>query len=324
MALQTLNLRKKNGGRRYYDYCELITTEYKWATKFLKEICNMFDSIFVKKNSDQKQSPDKESDAFVKERKENNKRISESVDALERSNPYTRESYKEYFTQAALVRDDMKQSKLFKEDRDNLWRRYTKMSDYVYNRQQSEYNEFKGKSESHKSIIVDKAYYCDPYNDGGLIGRILPGGYSKDSFNDLKSLSDNLKGVRELFAQWKDEMSKQDKSICWDAIGKAQDNLNLAFAELRGSRDQKQSEWRERTRDRIHENTAKLRKANDTLDRVQANISKLEDNISSARSDDFRDRAEGWLSEAESKACDIEAWIEKLESWISEDEAKIN
>jgi hypothetical protein len=33
MALQTPNSRKKSECRRHYDYCEIITTEYKWTTK---------------------------------------------------------------------------------------------------------------------------------------------------------------------------------------------------------------------------------------------------------------------------------------------------
>ena len=256
--------------------------------------------------------------------------MSDEVTELERSNPYNREGYKAYWAQAALVKEAMKKATLFKEDRDELWSRYRKMSDYVYTREQSEYEAFKNRSESHKNTIVDKAYYCNPYHDGGVIGNMLPGN-CRDSFSDLKSLSDSLKDVRDLFADWKDEMSKKDKGLCWEAIKDAQDGLDTAFSELRKINDrnreiraEKHAEWRERTQARIRENTEKLRKANDTLERVQDNISKLEDNIASAWSDDFRDRAGGWLSEAESKASDIEAWIEKLESWIQEDEDKLN
>jgi sorbitol-specific phosphotransferase system component IIC len=33
MTLRTPKLRKKNEGRRYYDSCEITTTEYKWTIK---------------------------------------------------------------------------------------------------------------------------------------------------------------------------------------------------------------------------------------------------------------------------------------------------
>src|SRR5450759_4603167 len=34
IALKTPKSREKNEGRRYFDYCGITTTEYKWTTRF--------------------------------------------------------------------------------------------------------------------------------------------------------------------------------------------------------------------------------------------------------------------------------------------------
>ena len=33
IALKTPKLREKNDGRRFFDYCGITTTEYKWTTQ---------------------------------------------------------------------------------------------------------------------------------------------------------------------------------------------------------------------------------------------------------------------------------------------------
>src|SRR5665647_3969595 len=44
ITLKTPKSREKNEGRRYLDYCGIITTEYKWTTKF-KNVCRIKTSI---------------------------------------------------------------------------------------------------------------------------------------------------------------------------------------------------------------------------------------------------------------------------------------
>ena len=36
ITLKTPKSREKNEGRRYLDYCEIITTEYKWTTNYFR------------------------------------------------------------------------------------------------------------------------------------------------------------------------------------------------------------------------------------------------------------------------------------------------
>jgi hypothetical protein len=38
VTLQSPKSREKNEGRRYFDYCEITTTEYKWTTVFIGSI----------------------------------------------------------------------------------------------------------------------------------------------------------------------------------------------------------------------------------------------------------------------------------------------
>src|SRR5450759_3882746 len=47
IALKTPKSREKNEGRRYFDYCGITTTEYKWTTSYLKIIFYSISSFYI-------------------------------------------------------------------------------------------------------------------------------------------------------------------------------------------------------------------------------------------------------------------------------------
>jgi len=174
--------------------------------------------------------------------------------------------------------------------------------------------ENKAKSYDHLIAIINRARLAKVNN---LVD------FYPVTLDSIKQHSKLLKEAWDMLSDYEHEMTQEDKDKCFEYITNTQEELNEWFNKYKGYQADRRSDFETRIRNRLDENQERLRKANDALNRVRANMAKLEYDISSAWSDDFKDRAKGWLSEAELRARDIEEGIEKIEVWIREDKARL-
>lgn len=259
-----------------------------------------------------------EHEAYVAECKSNNQRLSIEVarfvtDSFGCDN-FSRDKNKDFWAKASELKEELKNSKLFKDNREELWRKRQDACERVIQNQEMSQERFKSKSYEHRNAIIDRSGLARPENLFGF----LP-----EDVDSMKRCGKLIKESWDMLSEYKHEMTREDKDKCFEYITDTQEEVNAWWNNYKGYQADRRSDFELRTRSRINENRERLRKANDALDRVKANIEKLEDDIANAWSDDYRDRASNWLSESEDQARDIEASIERIESWIAEDEAKL-
>lgn len=271
-----------------------------------------------KQEQEERRKRQGEHDAYVAECKLNYQRLSPEfarfvTDSFGCDN-FSREKNKDFWVKASELKEELKNSKLFKEKRDELWHKRQEACERVIHHQEMSHDKYKSKSDDHRIAIINRA---------GLARVNNLFGFDPETVDSMKRCGKLIKEAWDMLSEYKHEMTHEDKDKCFEYITDVQEEVNAWWDNYKGHQANRHSDFETRTRNRIDENRERLRKANDALDRVRANIDKLEADISNAWIDDYRDRASGWLSEAEDKARDIEASIERIESWIAEDEAKL-
>lgn len=166
--------------------------------------------------------------------------------------------------------------------------------------------------------------------------------------DELRICSQHLKDAWRAFSDSKDAVLPGDKAQVYQTLTKAQERLNLAWDRWKAAKSEfravqqraweaKQRDWEERRREReikqqqfVERVRANIRKLEDKLDnarsalsRNEVHLNKLRDDYASAWNDGFRDRCSGWIDECEDKIRSIREHIERLEGWIDEERRKL-
>jgi predicted nucleic acid-binding Zn-ribbon protein len=79
----------------------------------------------------------------------------------------------------------------------------------------------------------------------------------------------------------------------------------------------------ERVEANISKLEGKLESAKTALDRQETHLDKLRDDYSNAWNDKFRERCSEWIEQGEEKISDIKEHIDRLETWLDEERSKI-
>ena len=151
---------------------------------------------------------------------------------------------------------------------------------------------------------------------------------------DVKEKGRLLREAGRKFSAWKGEMIRDDKDRVWERIQEVQHEHDVWWTGYKRERDkqyeERQSEWRRGTVERIEKaernlssNIDRLERAASALARVRANVAENEAKRDTSRSDEWRDRFAGWVREGEEQARDIEGQMDRTREWIAEDRARI-
>lgn len=227
---------------------------------------------------------------------------------------FSREDNKEFWEKASEIKEALKEAKLFKEHRDELWCKRQEACERVIRHQQSA-NELRiSRSDDCCNKIIDRAGLARPED---LFG------FMPEDVDSMKRCGRLIKEAWELLSEHKHEMTREDKDKCFQYITETQEMVNDWWDNYKEYKKERRRSWEESVRERLEKNYERLSKAEAARDRVSEHIRELEQSIEDSWSDGYRDRASEWLSEEEDKLRDIEAHIERIESWIEEDEAKL-
>jgi hypothetical protein len=201
-----------------------------------------------------------------------------------------------------------------KEDREELWNRYSEICAETKRQKNEEIQERLCTSERHKRGILHEV-------SSARVNTLF--GFDPPDIQEMKRLSQVLKDARRMLTEYKGEMLGGHKQECFNEIQDVQETHNAWWNDLRKHKDEKHREFLARVRRNIEKNNEKIRKAYSALDSCNRNADELRDKISSSWNDNWADRASGWLSDLENKISDIEDSIRRMEGWIREDEQKL-
>lgn len=158
---------------------------------------------------------------------------------------------------------------------------------------------------------------------------------------ELQFCSQHMREAWQLFTEMKGEMLPADKAHIYKVLSDAQARLDAAWARWKDDsnrlftlkkeawerrkqeREEKHHQFVERVTANIEKLEGKLESAKSALERHEARLEKLRDDYNNAWSDGFRERCSGWIEECEEKIADIQASIEKMETWLGEERAKL-
>ena len=265
-----------------------------------------------------------------------------------------------------------------KDDKDEAWKRFQSFIDKAKARcaeneerireREREFERRKNRSESARRKIEGKAVGSRPLSgfERGmadifllpltLAERVLEAVLGIKAKSELEQIHDELRNCSQClkdawtaFSDSKDAMLPGDKAQVYQTLIKAQERLNSAWESWKAAKsdfhekrqrawEAKQHEWQERQHereikhhhflDRVRANIQKLEdkldNAQNALSRQESHLDKLRDDYSSAWSDSFRDRCSDWIDESEDRIRSIKEHIERLEGWIYEERQKLN
>ncbi len=268
-------------------------------------------------------------------------------------------SWKDFWATASDVHSEMQTAHLAtKAEKDELWQRLSAIKaegkEYAAIAQR-ERDERIERSSRHRNEIAKTIDRARPLTDleNSLTDLILflpkltarailsPVGLYEEldeRRGELQACSERMREAWNLFESYKHDMRGQEKREMFERLRKAQDTLDEAWARYKESRADARNTAAERR-------AANAAKHEAFLERVQANIAKLEERLSrlhdikehkrnhlsdlqgkldEARSDGYRTRVEGWIDEEESKLRNVEEQIEQVEAWLQEAKEKAN
>ncbi len=228
----------------------------------------------------------------------------------------TQRDYGAFWAHAKEVSQMFKTLKpIRREERERLWQKFSAACEETRDRQNSENEGRRFKSEQHRSDILAEAERARPCD------LPLPG--LGIDVQEMKALGQVLREAGQLLSKYKHEMFGEHKQECFDRIQEVRRAHDVWWDLIKGQRVQQHQDYQARVRANLEKNYEQHRRATDALSRARAHADDLRDQIASAWSDDFRERASGWLAEQEEKIADIEAHIQRIEGWISENEQKL-
>ena len=167
-----------------------------------------------------------------------------------------------------------------------------------------------------------------------MLGPVL----GKTTIDEIKELQALLKSAGRRLSENKKLMSRADKEVCFEAIKEARESHDEFWKQYKKLKEErrlaaqqkhetfvrKREEWRNRVRENISKNEAKLERAQGALARTRRRIKDIEGKLRDNTSAKWEAIFSEWISDAEAKEADIEASIARFESWIEEDKAKLN
>jgi NADH dehydrogenase/NADH:ubiquinone oxidoreductase subunit G len=223
--------------------------------------------------------------------------------------------YRSFWAHAKNISKLFKELKpLKKEDREELWSRFSSTCDETKQKQQTEHQERLWKSKSHRSDILSEISSAE-------VNTLF--GFDPPDVEEMKRLSQVLKRAGQMLSDNKSEMLGEHKQECFEEIKNVRRAHDAWWADLTRHRDRKRENFQSRVRENLEKNYARHRKATEALRSCERSADELRDKISSAYNDDWASDARGWLSDLEDKISDIERSIDRIEDWIQEDEAKL-
>lgn len=224
-------------------------------------------------------------------------------------------NYHSFWTHAKNISKLFKELKpLKKEDREELWSRFSSTCDETKQKQQTEHQERLWKSKKHRSDILSKIFSAE-------VNTLF--GFDPPDLEEMKRLSQVLKHAGQMLSDNKSEMLGEHKQECFDEIKNVRRAHDAWWEDLTRHRNRKHENFQSKVRDNLEKNYERHRKATEALRSCLRSADELRDKISSAYNDDWASNARVWLSDLEEKISDIERSIDRIEDWIKEDEAKL-
>lgn len=221
---------------------------------------------------------------------------------------------KEFWDKAKIIGDMFKSMKLRKDDREELWSKFSVICEDEKRKQKNDYEKREFKSKMHRDEILNDVERTRPCSLFGL---------QPPNIAEMKALGNNLRAAGKLLSHYKEEMYGEHKQECFNAIKEMQKIHDAWWSELSGHRSRSRDEFQQRLRDNIEKNTEKLRKATYALERARNHANELRNQIDSAWSDSYKERACEWLSEEENRINSIGDSIRLIEEWIEKDREKL-
>jgi hypothetical protein len=207
-------------------------------------------------------------------------------------------------------------------ERDVAWTRFNEVRNDLSRRSNADRETVLSVSVSWRDLILPEIESARYSRFGDVIFFFDP-----TTAEDMKRLGAQLKTAGRLLSENKHQMLREHKEQCFQRIQEVRATHDAFWGEYKKAREVRQHEHRQRINDvlarvdvNISNNREKKAKAEDALERAEANISKLQNMLDNARGDDFRERVEGWLAEAEAKRSSIQESIRRIEEWIEQDE----
>jgi len=246
----------------------------------------------------------------------NASKIKTEIDMMESGHwDMLKRDYKSLWAHAKQISQLFKNLKpIKKEDRDDLWSKFTDVCETAKYKQQSDYLSRVNKSKIHKEDIISEIVAAEVV--------YLPGVFVPDA-KELIMQGQRLKDAGRMLSRYKDEMLGEHKQECFERIQKVRSSHDAWWEGIKRQRENKQEEFQSRVRNNLEKNNDRLRKATDALRSCERSADELREKISSSWNADWASQASGWLSDLEDKIRDIERSIERIEEWIREDEEKL-
>ena len=196
-----------------------------------------------------------------------------------------------------------------REERQAAWERFQSLREEASRDANAERERLAGRSADHKAEIL----------------RLARRGTRKfldvPTHELLKAFAEELGRGRQYLSDHKQEMTKEDKDECFEALREAQDDLDANFKQRR---EEAAEEWRKKVQANLEKNQELLRAKEAQLAHMEASAQELRGNIASAWNPGYAERASGWLEELEEKIRGLEEFIEKIKEWIEDGENKLN
>lgn len=242
--------------------------------------------------------------------------IEKEIDSLSNGHwDMFKKDYRSFWEHAKKISQLFKTVKpIKKEDREELWTKFSSACDEAKRKQQSEHQDRFAKS---KNLRDDILYDISSAEVQSLFG------FDPPDVKEMERLSQILKRAGQRLSEKKEDIIGEHKQDCFNRIQDVRRSHDIWWEELKRHRDKKQENFQSRVKQNLENNYERHRKATDALRACERNADELRDKISSAYNDGWASDARGWLSELEDKILDIERSIEKIEGWIQEDEEKL-
>jgi arginine utilization protein RocB len=234
------------------------------------------------------------------------------------------------------------------EQHHKAWNQFQELVAKVKEKQNEDkkvWEEKKYKSNEFKKEIIRLAESAKPSGPGGdVLLAIITGGVSAalsafmgpydERKNELKSCGEQLKKGYSLLNKHKDEMTARDKKEAYAALTDAQSNLNAAWEEhnknrqeafetYKSQQQQKHNDWVQRVEANISKLESRRNRLTDIISHKENHLDELNDKLRNAWSDDFRERVSGWIQEEEASISELNRQLNDVETWLHEAREKL-
>lgn len=196
-----------------------------------------------------------------------------------------------------------------REQRQAAWERFQSLREEAQRDADAGRERLAGRSADHKAEILRLA------RRGTLKLLDVP------DHETLKAFAAELQSGRRYLSDHKQEMTREDKDECFEALREAQADLDANFNQRR---EEAAEERRERIQANLEKNRELLNAKEAQLEHMEERAEELRANIAGAWNPGYAERASGKLEELEEKIEGLEDYIEKIKEWIEEGENELN